>query len=138
MAISLDLAEEKREQLITRIATYKQQLLSSHNKRAKIRQFQPIDLVLRKDFITAHREGSKKIVPIWESPYKISRVGGKSNYTPAMMNNKEIEKQWNAYNMRKYHALPPTTSKLEDSSSSMGTTSQAEDYPVVMQFLPYS
>ena len=55
MATSLDLAEEKREQTITSITTYQHQLLSSYNKNAKIRQFQPEDLVLRKAFITARR-----------------------------------------------------------------------------------
>ncbi|KAM2860023.1 hypothetical protein COP2_025369 [Malus domestica] len=103
MVIDLDLAEERREQTIIHIAAYQQQLLSSYNKRAKIRQFQHRDLVLRKAFITARREGSKKMDPIWESPYKIIKVGGKGNYTLATMNDKEIKKQWNAYNLRKYH-----------------------------------
>ncbi|KAB2607403.1 S ribonuclease [Pyrus ussuriensis x Pyrus communis] len=53
MATNLDLAEGEREKVIIHIATYLQQLLSSYNKRAKIRQFQPGDLVLRKAFITA-------------------------------------------------------------------------------------
>ncbi|KAM1659818.1 hypothetical protein ACFXTH_002743 [Malus domestica] len=81
MATSLNLAEEKYEQTITRIATYQQQFLSSHNKRAKIRQFQPRDLVLIRAFITASREGSKKMNLIREGLYKISRVGSNSNYT---------------------------------------------------------
>ncbi|KAM1944920.1 hypothetical protein ACFX15_013105 [Malus domestica] len=81
MAISLDLAEERREQTITSIVAYQHQLLSNYNKRAKIRQFQPGDLVIRKTFITASRKGSKNMDPIWESPYKINRVGGKNNYT---------------------------------------------------------
>ncbi|KAM2694196.1 hypothetical protein EV2_008288 [Malus domestica] len=34
MATSLDMAEEKREQSITHIAAYQQQLLSSYNKKA--------------------------------------------------------------------------------------------------------
>ena len=76
--------------------------------------------------------------PIWEGLYKISRVCGKGSYTLATMNDKEIEKQWNAYNLRKYHEQPSATLKLEDLSSSTGTTLQAEDYPVVMQFLPYN
>ncbi|KAM2289943.1 hypothetical protein ACFXTI_030653 [Malus domestica] len=53
MATCLNLAKEKREQTITRIAAYQQQLLTSYNKRARIRQFQPKDLVQRKDFIIA-------------------------------------------------------------------------------------
>ncbi|XP_068338938.1 uncharacterized protein [Pyrus communis] len=48
MATSLDLAEEKREQTITRITAYQQQLIFSYNKKAKIRHFQPKDLVLKK------------------------------------------------------------------------------------------
>ncbi|KAM1981744.1 hypothetical protein ACFX15_038197 [Malus domestica] len=84
MVTSLDLADDKHEQTITCIAAYRQ-LIFNYNKRAKIRQFQYEDLVLRKAFITARREGSKKMDPIWEGPYKISRVGGKSNYTIATM-----------------------------------------------------
>ncbi|KAM2308355.1 hypothetical protein EV2_031251 [Malus domestica] len=103
IATILNLAKEKNEQTITCIAAYQQQLISSYNKKAKIRQFQPEDLVLRKAFITACREGSKKMDPIWVGSYKISRVGSKSNYTLATMNDKEIEKQWNAYNLKKYH-----------------------------------
>ncbi|KAM0980523.1 hypothetical protein ACFX2A_013954 [Malus domestica] len=64
MATNLDLAEERCEQTIIRIVAYQQQLIFSYNKRAKIRQFQPGDLVLRKAFITAHKEGSKKMDPI--------------------------------------------------------------------------
>ncbi|KAM1569069.1 hypothetical protein ACFX10_034234 [Malus domestica] len=56
-ATDLDLVEEKREQTITHIAAYQQQLLSNYNKRAKIWKFQPGDLVLRKAFITARKEG---------------------------------------------------------------------------------
>ncbi|KAM2025137.1 hypothetical protein ACFXTH_017818 [Malus domestica] len=103
MAISLDLAEEKRGQTITHIAAYQQQLFSSYNKRIKIRQFQPEDLILRKAFIIARREGSKKMDPIWKSPYKISRVSRMSNYTFVTMKRQKDRKQWNAYNLRKYH-----------------------------------
>ncbi|XP_070677377.1 uncharacterized protein [Malus domestica] len=62
-ATYLDLVEEKREQTITHIATYQQQLISSNNKRAKIRQFQPGYLVLRKAFITAPQRRLKKWIP---------------------------------------------------------------------------
>ncbi|KAM1078744.1 hypothetical protein ACFX19_026375 [Malus domestica] len=92
MATSLDLAEERREQTITRIAAYQHQLISSYNKKAKIRQFQPRDLVKRKTFIIASRKGSKNMDPICESPYKISRVGGKNNYTLATIKRQKDQK----------------------------------------------
>ncbi|KAM1634236.1 hypothetical protein PS2_012227 [Malus domestica] len=85
MATSLDLIEEKREQTITCIVAYQQQLIFNYNKRAKIQQFQPEYLVLRKAFIIAHKECSKKMDLIWKDPYKISRVDDKSNYTLATM-----------------------------------------------------
>ncbi|KAM2364040.1 hypothetical protein ACFX1X_003039 [Malus domestica] len=58
----------------------------------------------KKSFINAHRENSKEIDPIWEGSYKINTVGSKGSYTLTTINDKEIEKQWNAYNLRKYHA----------------------------------
>ena len=70
IAINLDLADKERENVITRIAAYQQQILSSYNKRVGIWQFQPRNLVIRKAFITISWEGSKKIAPIRESPYK--------------------------------------------------------------------
>ncbi|KAM1801356.1 hypothetical protein ACFX11_032976 [Malus domestica] len=91
MAINLDLTEEKLKKVITHIITYQQQLFSNYNKKAKILQFQPGDLVLRKPFVITHRKGSKKMDPISKSPYKI-RVGGKGSYTFATMNNEEIKK----------------------------------------------
>ena len=103
MATNLVLAKEKHKKVITRIAAYQRQFLSSYNKMTKIRKLQPIDLVLRKAFITARREGSKKMDTFWEGLYKINRVGGKGSYTIATMNDKEIEKQMNAYALRKYH-----------------------------------
>ncbi|KAI5328819.1 hypothetical protein L3X38_028216 [Prunus dulcis] len=57
MRLNVDLLEGEREKTIVRVATYQQQLKSYYDKRAKVRQFQPGDLVLRKAFITAPRQG---------------------------------------------------------------------------------
>ncbi|CAL8157573.1 unnamed protein product [Prunus armeniaca] len=77
MKVNLDLLKEEREKAIVRVAAYQQQLTSYYNRKAKIRQFQPGDLVLRKTFITAPRQGSKKMKPNWEGPYVISQSGGR-------------------------------------------------------------
>ena len=74
MTTSLDLAEEKCEQTITRIVAYLQQLISSYNKRAKIQQFQPEDLVLGKAFITARREGSEYTPPSYRSQQQTTPI----------------------------------------------------------------
>ena len=86
MRLNLDLLEGEREKTIIRVASYQQQLKSYYDKRAKVRQFQPGDLVLRKAFITAPRQGSKKMNPNWEGPYVISRSGAEeaTHWTPWM------------------------------------------------------
>ncbi|KAI5317477.1 hypothetical protein L3X38_037184 [Prunus dulcis] len=64
--LNLDLLEGEREKTIIRVTSYQQQLKSYYDKKAKVRKFQPGDLVLRKAFITAQRQGSKKMNPNWE------------------------------------------------------------------------
>ncbi|BFG30326.1 hypothetical protein CerSpe_166000 [Prunus speciosa] len=102
MKVNLDLLEGEREKAIVRVAAYQQQLTSYYNKKAKIRQFRPGDLVLRKSFITAPRQGSKKMKPNWEGPYVISRPGGRGSYTLDTLEGKEIPRQWNAHHLRRY------------------------------------
>ena len=63
MRLNLDLLEGEREKTIIGVVSYQQQLKSYYDKRAKVRQFQPSDLVLRKAFITAPRQVSKKMNP---------------------------------------------------------------------------
>ncbi|CAL8153080.1 unnamed protein product [Prunus armeniaca] len=100
MRLNLDLLEGEREKAIVRVASYQQRLKSYYDKRAKIRQFEPGDLVLRKAFITAQRQGSKRIKPNWEGPYVISQSGGRGSYTLDTMDGKEIPLQCNAYHLR--------------------------------------
>ncbi|CAL9019172.1 unnamed protein product [Prunus brigantina] len=62
--VNIDLLEEERERAIVKVAAYQQHLTSYYNKRAKVKQFQPRYLVLRKAFNTTQRQGrrnSKKV-----------------------------------------------------------------------------
>ncbi|CAL2271861.1 unnamed protein product [Prunus armeniaca] len=102
MRLNLDLLEGEREKTIIRVASYQQQLKSYYDRRAKVRQFQPGDLVLRKAFITAPRQGSKKMNPNWEGPYVISRSGGRGSYTLDTMDGKQIPRQWNVHHLRNF------------------------------------
>ncbi|XP_020412006.1 uncharacterized protein LOC109947048 [Prunus persica] len=103
MRLNLDLLEGEHEKAIVRVASYQQRLKSYYDKKAKIRQFQPGDLVLRKAFITAQRQRSKKMKPNWEGPYIISRSGGRGSYMLDTMEGKEIPRQWNAYHLQRYY-----------------------------------
>lgn len=72
MQLNLNMLEGEREKAIVRVADYQQQLMSYYNKRAKVRQFQSGDLMLKKAFIIAQRQGSKKMKPSWEGLYLVS------------------------------------------------------------------
>nr|XP_027122086.1 uncharacterized protein LOC113739037 [Coffea arabica] len=62
---NLDMLEVKREEAAIRMAKYKSQLARYHNARVKSTQFQPGDLVMRKNSISrAH--SSNKLDPNWE------------------------------------------------------------------------
>lgn len=88
--VNLDLLEEEREMAIVQVAADQQQLIFYYNKRAKVRQFQPRDLVLRKAFISSQRQGSKEMKPSLEGPYMISRSGGRRSYTLITLERKAI------------------------------------------------
>ncbi|VVA33524.1 PREDICTED: rve domain-containing, partial [Prunus dulcis] len=72
MRLNLDLLESEHGKAIVRVVSYHQRLKSYYDKRAKIKQFQLGDLVLRKTFITAQRQGYKKMKPNREGRYVIS------------------------------------------------------------------
>ncbi|CAL9005075.1 unnamed protein product, partial [Prunus brigantina] len=93
MRLNLDLLEGECKKTIIRVAFYQQQLKSYYDKRAKVRQFQPGDLVLRKAFITTPRQGSKNMNPNWEGPYVIISAGPGA----------EEVKCWTPWMGRKYH-----------------------------------
>ncbi|CAL8105103.1 unnamed protein product [Prunus armeniaca] len=102
MRLNLDLLEGECEKTIIRVASYQQQLKSYYDRRAKVKQFQPGDLVLRKAFITAPRQGSKKMNPNWEGPYVISRSEGRGIYTLDTMDGKQIPRQLNVHHLRNF------------------------------------
>ena len=103
MRLNLDLLEGDRKKAIVQLASYQQWLKSYYDKKAKIRQFQLSDLVLRMTFITAQRQGSKKMKPNWEGPYVISQSGGRGSYTLDLIDGKEIPRQWNVYHLQRYY-----------------------------------
>ncbi|KAI5350433.1 hypothetical protein L3X38_003324 [Prunus dulcis] len=90
MRLNLDLLEGEREKAVVRVASYQQLFKFYYGKRAKIKQFQPSDLMLRKTFINAQRQCSKKMKPSWDSPYMISQSRGRGRYTLNTMEGKEI------------------------------------------------
>ena len=69
---SLDLIEEKRENVMVQLAYYQQKLKQSYDANVKLRPLTPGDLVLRKVVGTAKNPAWGKLGPNWEGPYRIT------------------------------------------------------------------
>ncbi|GFZ19787.1 hypothetical protein Acr_28g0004920 [Actinidia rufa] len=102
LARDLDLAEERRENALIRMADYQKQLAKSFNQKVQQREFEVGSLVLRKVVGNTKDPTDSKLGPNWEGPYKIIKFAGRSSYYLEDAEGKEIPRTWNASNLRKY------------------------------------
>ncbi|XP_026440506.1 uncharacterized protein LOC113339452 [Papaver somniferum] len=75
----LDDLEEAREVALQHMENYQQRLDREYNKRVKIREFQPGELVLR-EIPIYQRGGDGKLEKKWDGPYIIKRIVGNGAY----------------------------------------------------------
>ena len=73
---SLDLVEERRENVMVQLAYYQQKLKQEYDSSVKLRPLAPRDLVLRKVMGTAKNPAWGKLGPNWEGSYHIILVTG--------------------------------------------------------------
>ena len=99
----LDLAEEKREATLIRVAAYQQQLSNSYNKKVHPREFKVGDLVLRQVTGNTQVPGEGKLGPNWEGPYKVTAMTGKGAYRLEDMEGKAVPRAWNGNNLKKFY-----------------------------------
>ncbi|XP_027156010.1 uncharacterized protein LOC113756573 [Coffea eugenioides] len=96
---SLDMLEAKREEAAIRMAKYKSQLAHYHNAKVRNIQYQPGDLVLRKNSVSkAHN--SNKLDPNWEGPYKVLEASRVGYCKLAKMDGSKVPRTWHFSNLR--------------------------------------
>ena len=72
--LNLDLLEEKREQAMKRAEDYQRKTIRYYDKKVRLNNFKPSDLVLKK-LLPARKDPTHgKMGPNWEGPYIISQV----------------------------------------------------------------
>ncbi|XP_071933648.1 uncharacterized protein [Coffea arabica] len=95
---NLDMLEAKREEAAIRMAKYKSQLARYHNSRVSNTQYQPGDLVLRKNSVSrAHN--SNKFDPNWEGPYKVFETSQAGYCKLAKLDGVEVPRTWHFSNL---------------------------------------
>nr|XP_027065152.1 uncharacterized protein K02A2.6-like [Coffea arabica] len=96
---NLDMLEAKREEAAIRMAECKSQLARYHNVRVRNTQYQPGDLVLRKNLVS-RVHSSNKLDPNWEGPYKVLEASQVGYCKLAKLNGVEVPRTWHFLNLR--------------------------------------
>ncbi|GFY97538.1 hypothetical protein Acr_12g0000790 [Actinidia rufa] len=96
LARDLDLAEERRDNALIRMADYQKQLAKSFNQKVQRREFGMGDLVLRKVVGNTRDPTDGKLGPNWEGPYKIIKLTGRGSYYSEDAEGNEVPRPWNS------------------------------------------
>ena len=95
----MDLLEAKREEAAIWMVKYKSQLARYHNAKVRNTQYQPGDLVLRKNSVSrAHR--SNKLDPNWVGLYKVLEASRVGYCKLAKLDGIEVPRTWHFSNLR--------------------------------------
>ncbi|XP_015938645.1 uncharacterized protein LOC107464228 [Arachis duranensis] len=102
--IEKDLIDEAREMAhLTEIAL-KQRMALRYNTKVLKREFEPNDLVLRRNDIGLPTPGEGKLAANWEGPFRVKKVMGKGAYKLERLDGKEVPRTWNADNLRRFYS----------------------------------
>ena len=100
---SLDLIEEKRENVMVQLTYYQQKLKQDYDANVKLRLLTPGDLVLRKVVGAAKNPAWGKLGPNWEGPYHIISKAGIGAYFLEDLDKHVIPYPWNVNNLKRYY-----------------------------------
>nr|GEZ56396.1 reverse transcriptase domain-containing protein [Tanacetum cinerariifolium] len=98
--ISLDLLEEKREQVAIQEARNKAKIEGYYNARVRSTSFLPGDFVYQNNEASHAKDGGK-LGPKWEGPYEVTKALGKGAYRLRDRNGHTLLQTWNICNLKK-------------------------------------
>ncbi|XP_057756243.1 uncharacterized protein LOC130975465 [Arachis stenosperma] len=102
--VEKDLIDEAREMAHLTETALKQRMALRYNTKVLKREFEPNDLVLRRNDIGLPTPGVGKLAANWEGPYRIKEVMGKGTFKLERLDGKEVPRTWNANNLRRFYS----------------------------------
>ncbi|XP_057720739.1 uncharacterized protein LOC130935159 [Arachis stenosperma] len=102
--VEKDLIDEAREMAHLTETALKQRMALRYNTKVLKREFEPNDLVLRRNDIGLPTPGEGKLAANWEGPYRVKRVMGKGAFKLEKLDGKEVPRTWNADNLRRFYS----------------------------------
>ena len=100
--VDLDLAEEKRDIAVVKVALYKNILSSYYNARVRHLRFSSGDLVVHKNLVS-RAEPQGKLTPRWEGPYRVIKSSQNGYCTLVYRNGFRVPRTWHVENLKLYH-----------------------------------
>ena len=97
--MNLDLLDEVREEAKVSAEAVKRRVERRHNSKVRPRQFQEVDLVMRK----AHQhEIENKLSPKWTGPFRVVETLENDAYRLETLDGGVIPRTWNATHLKLY------------------------------------
>ncbi|XP_074346729.1 uncharacterized protein LOC141685534 [Apium graveolens] len=98
----LELLDKVRDKAVKRMESYKEKTKLYFAKKAKIREYEAVDLVLR------HTKASDptnqgKLQPNWEGPYMVKEVLRPGTYKLSYLGGTEVPNTWHRARLRKFY-----------------------------------
>uniref|UniRef100_A0A2N9I389 Uncharacterized protein n=1 Tax=Fagus sylvatica TaxID=28930 RepID=A0A2N9I389_FAGSY len=103
LAKDLDLAQERRDLAMIRLASYQGDLKKRYGKSVRERILAPGDLVLRKVLGSKRDPTQGKLGANWEGPYQIVSEAGLGAFNLQGMDGKPLKRPWNISNLKKFY-----------------------------------
>uniref|UniRef100_A0A2N9GJI0 RNA-directed DNA polymerase n=1 Tax=Fagus sylvatica TaxID=28930 RepID=A0A2N9GJI0_FAGSY len=103
LAKDLDLAQERRDLAMIRLASYQGDLKKRYGKSVRERILAPGDLVLRKVLGSKRDPTQGKLGANWEGPYQIMSEAGLGAFNLQGMDGKPLKRPWNISNLKKFY-----------------------------------
>jgi hypothetical protein len=103
LAKDLDLAQERRDLAMIRLASYQGDLKKRYGRSVRERILAPGDLVLRKVLGSKRDPTQGKLGANWEGPYQIVSEAGQGAFNLQGMDGKPLKRPWNISNLKKFY-----------------------------------
>jgi ribonuclease HI len=103
LAKDMDLAQERRDLAMIRLASYQGDLKKRYGKNVSERSLAPGDLVLRKVLGSRKDPTQGKLGANWEGPYQIISEAGLGAFNLKGMDGKPLKRPWNISNLKKFY-----------------------------------
>jgi len=97
--VNLDLLDEVREEARIKAEALKRRMEYKYNSKLRPRQFQVVDLVMRK---ANSYQLENKLSPKWTGPFRVTEVLGNGAYRLETLEGGAIPRTWNATHLMFY------------------------------------